>query len=120
MYQINKTLFISIVAFGLSLSLSVSAETGKELSELSGVKGGLVVVLDDEQLTADMRVNDSYLVQGLFKDEKRKNTAREKLQSKGLYGPVTVKSWKADALPYIDNLVNLIVDERGEWQATGE
>ena len=120
MYQIRKTLFISIVAFGLSLSLSVSAETGKELSELSGVKGGLVVVLDDEQLTADMRVNDSYLVQGLFKDEKRKNTAREKLQSKGLYGPVTVKSWKADALPYIDNLVNLIVDERGEWQATGE
>ena len=67
MYQIKKTLFISIVAFGLSLSLSVSAETGKELSELSGVKGGLVVVLDDEQLTADMRVNDSYLVQGLFK-----------------------------------------------------
>jgi outer membrane protein assembly factor BamB len=38
--------------------------------------------------------------------------AREHIQSLGLYGKVSVRQWDRDTLPYIDNLVNLIVVER--------
>ncbi len=95
----------------LALGLSLSANTGPELLRMSGVQGGLVVVLDNAQIASDIRVNDSYLVQGLFRDEKVRASAREKIQAKGVYGPVTVKSWTGDELPYLDNTVNLIIAE---------
>ena len=70
-----------------------------------------MVVLNDEQLVSEIQVNDSYLVQGLFEDEASKASARERLEARGVYGAVTVKSWRGDKLPYLDNMVNLIIAE---------
>jgi len=82
-----------------------------ELVEESGIKGGLVVHVGcgDGKLTAGLRVNDSYLVHGLDTDAKNVAKAREHIHSKGLYGPVSVDVFDGKGLPYVDNLVNLIV-----------
>src|SRR6185437_717324 len=73
-----------------------------------GIKGGVIVHLGcgDGKLTAALRVNDSYIVQGLDADVTR---ARQNIQSLGIYGPVSVEKWAGDRLPYVDNLVNLLV-----------
>jgi len=79
----------------------------------SGVKGGLVVHLGagDAQLTQALRKNGSYQVQGLERDAAKVAAARERLLGEKLYGEVTVDLWREGQLPYIDNLVNLLVAE---------
>ena len=77
----------------------------------TGVKGGFVVHLGcgDGKLTAGLRANDSYTVQGLDADAANLAKARDHVRSLGLYGKVTVDHWRPGRLPYIDNLVNLLV-----------
>ena len=72
------------------------------------VGGGIVVHLGcgDGKLTAALHVNDSYIVQGLDADVAQ---ARQNIQAGGGYGPVSVETWSGDRLPYVDNIVNLLV-----------
>lgn len=79
--------------------------------EGSGVRGGLVVHLgcDEGRLTASLRTNDSYVVEGLDANENEVEAARKYLRSRGLYGPVSVEHWDRRFLPYTDNLVQLLV-----------
>lgn len=93
------------------VSVQAFAESGPQLLEKSGVKGGVVVRLgatDPTEILA-LRVNDSYQVQALDTDASRVAKARESIFSKGAYGSVSVDHFDGKALPYIDNLVNLIV-----------
>jgi len=79
----------------------------------AGVTGGLVVHLGcgDGRLTAALRAGDSFTVQGLDADAKNVEAAREHIRSLGLYGNVSAQQWSAGRLPYVDNLVNLVVAE---------
>jgi outer membrane protein assembly factor BamB len=79
----------------------------------SGVKGGLVVQLGigDGSLTAALRANDSYTVQGLDTDGAKVAKVREAIFARSGYGPVSVDQFDGKAMPYIDNFVNLIVAE---------
>lgn len=79
----------------------------------SGVKGGLVVHVGcgDGKLTAALRINDAFLVQGLSTNPAEVVNAREHIQSLGAYGPVSVATFDGKHLPYVDNLVNLVVAE---------
>ncbi len=87
--------------------------TGEILAE-TGVEGGLVVHLEcgNGRLTAALRANDKYIVQGLDRDAGDIKRAREYIASRGLYGPVSVQLWTAGYLPYRDNLVNLFVSDK--------
>jgi len=105
----KKKFFVAVLLTLFTLGHSLAAGSAAELIAKSGVQGGLVVVLDSEQITSEIRVNDRYLVQGLFRDDESKQSARENIQSKGMYGPVTVRSWDGKRLPYIDNMVDLLV-----------
>ncbi len=93
------------------LLCSISLCFGNDIIESSGVKGGLIVHIGcgDGKLTATLRANDSFVVQGLDKDV---TAARKHIQSLGLYGPVSVDRWSGGVLPYVNNLVNLIVAEK--------
>src|SRR5882724_7259614 len=88
-------------------------QEAQTILEQAGVKGGLVVQLGigDGALTAALRANDSYLVQGLDTDATRVAKVREAIFAKGAYGPVSVDHFDGKALPYIDNFVNLLVAE---------
>jgi len=73
--------------------------------------GGLVVHLGagDGRLTAALRASGAYLVHGLATDPERVEAARAYLRSRGLYGPVSVDQLTGNRLPYVDNLVRLLV-----------
>ena len=90
-----------------------AADDAASILAASGVKGGIVVQLGigDGSLTAGLRANDSFQVQGLDTDAATVAKAREAIFSKGAYGPVSVEKFDGKTLPYIDNLVNLIVAE---------
>ncbi len=86
-------------------------QEAKAILNAAGVKGGLIVHLGcgDGQLTAALRANDAYLVHGLDTDARNVERARAYLLGRGLYGKVAVDLLRGDRLPYVDNLVNLVV-----------
>ena len=89
----------------------------KEILDTSGVQGGIVVHLGcgDGKLTAALRVSDSYTVHGLEADPAKVAEARNYIRAKGIYGPVSVERYSGPALPYTENLINLIVvQDRGK------
>jgi len=85
-----------------------------ETPEATGVKGGLVVHVGcgDGKLTAALRANDRYLVHGLDNDATNIAKAREHIRSLKRYGKVSVDTFDGKHLPYVDNLVNLLVAEK--------
>lgn len=99
----------------LALCLQAGAATVQDeagaLLAASGVQGGLVVQLGcgDGRLAAALRVNERYLVHALDTDPARVAAARETLLAAGGYGAVSVDRYDGTHLPYVDNLVNLIV-----------
>jgi len=89
------------------------AGQARRILDAAGIRGGLVVHLGcgDGTLTAALRASESYLVEGLDPDAKMVDTARANIRSLGLYGSVTADRFDGRHLPYIDNLVNLLVGE---------
>ncbi|UCD00043.1 MAG: PQQ-binding-like beta-propeller repeat protein [Phycisphaerales bacterium] len=83
----------------------------KEIFDMAGVRGGIVVHLGcgDGRLTAALRPSDSYTVHGLEADAAKVTEARRYLRERGMYGFVSVEQFSGTALPYTDNLINLIV-----------
>jgi outer membrane protein assembly factor BamB len=88
-------------------------QPAKDVLKASGIKGGLIVHLGcgDGKLTAALHAGDAYLVHGLDTDAENVQRAREHIRSLGLYGPVAVEGFSGERLPYVDNLVNLVVAE---------
>lgn len=93
----------------------------RQIFKSSGVQGGLVVHLGcgDGRLTAALRQGSGYVVQGLDSDADQVRTARQYVQSRGIYGNVSVDFFDGESLPYVDNLVNLVVAD-GECQVASE
>ena len=87
------------------------AERAQQILDATGVQGGLIahVGCGDGKLTAAFRAGDSYLVHGLEQDVARVEKARQHIQTLGLYGSVSVEYWPGARLPYVDNMVNLLV-----------
>ena len=119
----NRNVFIAgaacILALSFILSVAGGQQTGQErkakrILDATGVKGGLIVHLGcgDGKLTVALRANDSYLVHGLDSDPDSIKKARHHIRSLGLYGDVSVDLCKGKRLPYVDNLVNLLVSEK--------
>ncbi|MHC4403121.1 MAG: outer membrane protein assembly factor BamB family protein [Planctomycetota bacterium] len=88
----------------------------------TGVPGGLVVHVGcgDGKLTAALRANEGYLVHGLGTDPTNVDKAREQIRSLGPYGKVAVDRWDGKALPYSDNMVNLLIAEDPPGIPAGE
>jgi len=112
-FAVSLVIFVCPLALQADQVSGADAEQAREIIAATGVRGGLVVHLGcgDGGLTAALRVNDSYLVQGLDADRGDVARARERVRSLGLYGPVSVDVWSGEVLAYADNLVNLLVAE---------
>ena len=87
--------------------------SAREILRSTGIQGGLVVHLGcgDGKLTAALKADDRYLVQGLDAEAANVEKARRHLQALGACGPVSVDRFDGRRLPYADNLVNLVVAE---------
>ena len=101
-----------LVAISIS-SLAQGAVSGEELLQSSEIRGGLVVHVGcgEGELTAALRAGDGYIVHGLDANPANVERARAHVRSLGLYGPVSIDTFDGQRLPYVDNLVNLIVAE---------
>ena len=115
---LRRLCWVIMVALALAhqprVGTAAEAEAqAQQILRAAGIKGGLVVHLGcgDGKLTAALRANDSTLVHGLDADGAKIAQARKHIESLGLYGEVSVERLGGDRLPYIDNLVNLVVSE---------
>ena len=102
-------LWAALVVFAPMRTLS--ADTAADILDAAGVKGGLVVHLGcgDGRLTAALRINERYLVHGLDTDADKVREARQHIQSLGACGKVSVDHFDGKQLPYVGELVNLVV-----------
>jgi len=94
----------------------------ERIVQTTGVKGGFVVHLGcgDGQLTTALRINDSYMVQGLAATDEELAEARSNARASGCYGDISIDRLAGDRLPYIDNLVNLVVVDGPDLVDTAE
>ncbi len=92
---------------------SSGMEKAETLLREHGIEGGLIVHLGcgGGQFTAALRIDDRFIVQGLDRDSAKVEDARKSIRSQNLYGKVTADCLKGEQLPYIDNVVNLLVVE---------
>ncbi len=106
----NKVLLLVAI---VCLPLIAKAQQARRILNATGVEGGLVVHIGcgDGELTAALCANDSYMVHGLDTDPANVERAREHVRSLGLYGKVSVDRLGGRRLPYVDNLVNLVISE---------
>ena len=79
-------------------------------STLFAASGKLIVQIGagDGRETVEL-AGENNVVHALDSNLANIETARKYIQSKGLYGRVSVEHWTGEELPYIDNLVNQIV-----------
>ena len=118
----NNKMFTAVFVITLALLPAVSfattdttdpEEIAQEILKATQVNGGLIIHIGcgDGKLTAALHAGDQYLVHGLDKKQKNVNQAREYIHSLKKYGPVSIDHLTGNNLPYIDNLVNLVVSE---------
>lgn len=111
-------MFRSVPAFVITLAIlnpavADVAEEAVGILQVANVSGGFVVHLGttNGELTAALQTSKSIQVQGLSKDSTMVEEARKAIRAAGKYGDVSVTQFSGAELPYIDNLVNLIVIE---------
>ena len=89
------------------------ADMGQEILDATGVQGGLIVHLGcgDGELTAALNASDRYWVHGLATDSADVEKARATVREQGKYGLVSIGRFDGSRLPYVDDLVNLVVSD---------
>ncbi|MBI1375373.1 MAG: PQQ-binding-like beta-propeller repeat protein [Phycisphaera sp.] len=99
-----------LVVTGLTVS-HANAITAKDVLDATGATGGLAVHVGcaDGALITELGARPGFVVQGLDADPAHVDAARTRVRDAGLYGKVTVDRLVAGRLPYIDNLVDLVV-----------
>jgi len=109
--RLRGVLSVAVLCFGSSRVFA--ATSGEEILDAAGVKGGLIVHVGcgDGQLTASFHVDDGFVVHGLDTDAKNVEKARENIKLRGVYGKVSADTFDGKRLPYVENLVNLVVAE---------
>ncbi|MCA9129938.1 MAG: PQQ-binding-like beta-propeller repeat protein [Planctomycetales bacterium] len=104
--------FLSGCLFSGSLYAVVPVSAESLLQE-SGVRGGFIVHLGcgTGELTEALHLSDSIQVHGLDVDREKIATAKNRVFSSGRYGDIAFEQLQGKDLPYVDNLVNLMVVE---------
>lgn len=108
--------FRAVLLAALTVTSNLQADVAEDAAailEKSGVTGGFVVCLgaSDGALTAALQKSPSFQVHGLVLDAEKVDSVRKVIHEAGKYGDVSAVPFAGTELPYIDNLVNLIVVE---------
>ena len=110
-------LFLTLWIYANAALFSASSKDDLSLIlQESEVKGGFVVHVGstDGSATAALLPSDSYQAQALVTDISKLDAVRKEIRKEaGTYGPIAADSWNGGQLPYVDNLVNLLLIEEG-------
>lgn len=92
----------------------VSGEVSKGPATLireADITGGIIVCVDlnDSEFITGFALKDTFTVQALTRSTAMVDKMRQALQQTGVYGQISVNAYNGKELPYIDNLVNLVV-----------
>jgi outer membrane protein assembly factor BamB len=104
------------------LSAQSPEQQSAAIYKLSGLQGGFVVHVDcgSGELAGVLGRQQQYQVHGLVTEESQLAAARAHIRSTGRYGPVAIDQLHDGRLPYIDNMVNLLIIEEGDQLLAGE
>ena len=104
---------VFLACLPLTSIAAFNQQEADKVFQTSGVKGGIVlqIGLDDAQWTAALKHNDSFQVQGVDTDVSKVAAVRAALHAAGKNGAIAVDQFNDTRLPYIDNLINLVVSE---------
>ncbi|MEM8667152.1 MAG: PQQ-binding-like beta-propeller repeat protein [Planctomycetota bacterium] len=108
---------VLLAAFSSPIAWADAPADAKSLLEQSGVSSGFIVHLGagDGQMTTGLRRNDATQVHGLVRRGSQLDEIRERVRDSGSYGDVAFDRVTGNQLPYVDNLVNLLIaDEIGD------
>ena len=64
---------------------------------------------EEGKATASLKQSDAYTVHGLSRNQSDVDAARAHISSLGRYGDISVERLEGARLPYVENLINLIV-----------
>ena len=109
-----RVTIVGAVLFALlACSPAWAGQSVEDVLKASGIKGGLVVQLGcgDGKLTTTLQAGDCFVVQGLDTDPADVAKARAYIRSLGLGGKVSAEVFDGQHLPYVDNLVNMVLAE---------
>ncbi|MFT5124143.1 MAG: outer membrane protein assembly factor BamB [Verrucomicrobiales bacterium] len=112
-----QTLYMRTILFSIFFvfSVSASAQTSKALRALideQGVSGGLLAhaACGDGMLMQELaKAYPAFIVHGLERDLKVVMQARERFRTLATAERLSVEHWQDQALPYADNLVNVLI-----------
>ncbi len=102
---------VLLAVHGVARAAEDHRATARQILEATGIRGGLVVHLGcgDGKLTAALGGNERYVVHGLDGDADNVRRARQHIQSLGGYGRTCVDRLHGRRLPYVREVVNLLV-----------
>ncbi|OGV93208.1 MAG: hypothetical protein A3K19_33970 [Lentisphaerae bacterium RIFOXYB12_FULL_65_16] len=122
MREVIRAAVVCLAWAATSFAAAEPAEQARRILDVTGVRGGLVVHIGcgDGQLTAALRAGESFAVCGLDAAAANVAAARTRIQALGTYGPVTIDRLCPPALPFVDNLVNLVVCDDSSSIPTSE
>ncbi len=119
MRQFPTTVVVSLVSIFFSgqgwsddQALTNATAKAQAILDATGVQGGLIVDLGcgDGKLATAL-AGERFRVHGLATDPADVAAARAHVRAEGLYGRVAIDTFDGEHLPYIDNLINLVVAE---------
>jgi len=89
---------------------------GQSLLQDSGIPGGICVLAgsSDANLAISLARDERFVLRALFHDQAELQHAREAIQGQGLYGRVSAERSDLKHLPYVDNLINVLIVSRTE------
>ena len=95
--------------------LANAADQASKLLAETGISGGFVVHLgaNSSELAVALGKNKAIQVHGLVQQNADVSGIRQEVHDAGLYGEVSFDRMFGSSLPYVDNLVNLLIAEVG-------
>lgn len=114
---------LSVAAVLLAgLAQSGMAEEASELVRATGLQGGFIVQvgISNPESLRELKLTDAIQVHALDADPDMIRDARMTLRQSGEYGDISVDRWTGGQLPYVDNLVNVLVIDAAEAVSNDE
>ncbi|MHC4401585.1 MAG: outer membrane protein assembly factor BamB family protein [Planctomycetota bacterium] len=99
--------------YGQSVRAATPTEEARQILDVAGTQGGLIVKLGcgNGDLAVALGSGDGVLVHALDTDPRAVAEARDRVRRAGCYGKVAVDTFNGRTLPYVDNLVSLLIAE---------